>query len=291
MPSSSADALTAPTAIAPAGWHADPYGRRRERWWDGSAWSAYVRDTEDVDWDDEPFAARAARSVEPTPSLPALPAAVIGFVVGVAACFLAPSLVAGEHPLLSQVVSSAGLWLGLLAACGIVSARHGTGSIVNDLGFRFRWIDVGIGLGASIAGRMATAAALAPLPVPSTRLRDLGTDYLPSGSPGLGTVVVVALIVCVGAPVVEELFFRGLLQPRLVERLGGVAGVATTSVLFGAAHLIGWAGAISLLQAWAIAAAGLILGYLRESTGRLGPSIMAHFFFNAQVVALVVLLS
>jgi CAAX protease family protein len=37
---------------------------------------------------------------------------------------------------------------------------------------------------------------------------------------------------------VEELIFRALLQPRLIERSGAVAGILITSVLFGALHAI-----------------------------------------------------
>ncbi|MGZ4846915.1 MAG: CPBP family glutamic-type intramembrane protease [Halobacteriota archaeon] len=37
---------------------------------------------------------------------------------------------------------------------------------------------------------------------------------------------------------VEELLFRVLLQPQLIERRGAVAGILITSVLFGALHAI-----------------------------------------------------
>src|SRR5688572_11246026 len=136
---------------AVAGWYPDPYGRRRLRWWDGAAWSAYARDTADVEWDDEPLA--PAEPEDRPPALPGLGVAIVGFVAGVIAAFAGPRLVSGEHDLLAQVVSSAGLWLGLIGACGVVSRRRGTGSTVQDFGFRFRWVDVGIGLGASLAGR------------------------------------------------------------------------------------------------------------------------------------------
>src|SRR4051794_17925809 len=36
--------LTHPRVV---GWHADPYGRHRERFFDGQKWSSYVRDGED----------------------------------------------------------------------------------------------------------------------------------------------------------------------------------------------------------------------------------------------------
>lgn len=33
---------TATQASAPAGWHPDPYGTARLRWWDGHSWSAHT---------------------------------------------------------------------------------------------------------------------------------------------------------------------------------------------------------------------------------------------------------
>jgi hypothetical protein len=43
-----APALPAGT-LPPAGWHRDPFGRHELRWWDGTAWSAHVRDAAPAD--------------------------------------------------------------------------------------------------------------------------------------------------------------------------------------------------------------------------------------------------
>ena len=55
---------------------------------------------------------------------------------------------------------------------------------------------------------------------------------------------------------VEELLFRVLLQPQLINRSGAVAGILITSVLFGAVHA-GYANVYELLFA---TAAGIVLG-------------------------------
>ena len=57
--------------------------------------------------------------------------------------------------------------------------------------------------------------------------------------------------------------------------------------MFGAAHLIGWQGPASILAATAIAAGGVVLGYLRNRTGRLGTSMVAHSLFNGFAVLLI----
>jgi membrane protease YdiL (CAAX protease family) len=187
------------------------------------------------------------------------------------------------------VAAQAGLWMPLLVVCAIVSRRYGTGSVRRDLGWSFRRVDVGYGVAGWIAGRIAATIALLPFvwllqsaDAPQSDVYDDVTRY------GGGWAVLILLTV-VGAPLVEETFFRGLLQPRLCGRLGVPVGITVTSLLFGAAHLIGWQGPISLALAWSIAGGGLVLCLLRHYTGRLGPSIAAHMFFNAQALVIVAL--
>jgi uncharacterized protein len=132
-----------------------------------------------------------------------------------------------------------------------VSRRRGTGSLRRDFNLSFRWQDLGFRLAGSV----------------------------------------VVLLICIGAPFFEELYFRGLVQGRLETRLGAASGIALTSLLFGAAHLIAWQGPWTLVYAWAVAASGLVLGLMRHVSGRLGAPMAAHAFFNAQVMAIVVLLS
>ena len=108
---------------------------------------------------------------------------------------------------------------------------------------------------------------------------------------GLKAWLVVIVITCVGAPIIEELFFRGLVQTRLVGRLGVAPGIVLASLLFGAAHMINWQGVDTFTYAWAIAGGGLVLGVIRHVSGRLGPGIVAHAIFNAMALLLIQLVS
>ena len=93
------------------------------------------------------------------------------------------------------------------------------------------------------------------------------------------------LIVGVGlSPVVEEWFFRGVIQQGLVAGLGAPAGVFVTALFFALIH-----GAGLSMQAWAALTAqallfGLAFGYARHRTGSLLASILLHIGTNGMGV-------
>lgn len=105
------------------------------------------------------------------------------------------------------------------------------------------------------------------------------------------SVALVWLAACVVAPIVEELFFRRILQGWLEQRLtpglgaaqaGGLA-IAGAAVLFAAAHLgqgLAWVPLVGL---------GTVLGVLARQTGSIVPGILAHALFNAVSVVLVLM--
>jgi membrane protease YdiL (CAAX protease family) len=97
--------------------------------------------------------------------------------------------------------------------------------------------------------------------------------------------VVLLLTSVVGAPILEERFFRGLLQP-LFSRHNVVVGLLVTAGLFGAAHGFETPFRVipSLLQ-------GLVLGGVMLLTGRLRAAIAVHALNNAFVVAAMLLIA
>ena len=96
--------------------------------------------------------------------------------------------------------------------------------------------------------------------------------WQPKWPPGLLTWLLVNLGVAVLA---EELLFRGLLQPALVQRLGQWPGLLLTAALFGAAHL-------PFSPSFALVAmlAGLGYGLTFDRTGRLSAAIALHGALN-----------
>ena len=78
------------------------------------------------------------------------------------------------------------------------------------------------------------------------------------------------VVVAIGAPLAEEIYFRGLRPADLRPKRPARASPSwPRRAFFAATH-------IQLLQFPALLVFGLILGYLAWRTGRLGPAIWAH---------------
>lgn len=84
------------------------------------------------------------------------------------------------------------------------------------------------------------------------------------------------------APVVEEIFFRGFMQPALIKRTGVYLGIIITAVIFGISHTQYFDFGSAMISVTAI---GLILGIARHKTGSVMPGVFAHFFNNLLAVA------
>lgn len=105
-------------------------------------------------------------------------------------------------------------------------------------------------------------------------------EVLPTGN---ALALLETAVVAVGlAPIVEEWLFRGVIQQGLVARLGRLAGVVTTALLFATGH---GGGGFSVQSTAAVVAQifviGLALGFVREATGSLLASIGLHAAVNA----------
>jgi len=79
------------------------------------------------------------------------------------------------------------------------------------------------------------------------------------------------------APIIEEIFFRGFMQPALVKTLGAFPGIVITALIFGVSHsqYLDYNAALV-----AVTTIGLILGITKYYTGSVMPGIFAHLFNN-----------
>jgi membrane protease YdiL (CAAX protease family) len=234
--------------------------------------------------------ADADNAVDDDPPRWGLGHAIVGYVVAylLAGVFVGvyaslADLREGDRSLGLAIASLLGLWTGMAGAVWL-AARRGTGSLVREFGLSFRWSDLPIGAAAGVLSQLVLVPLLylpfqwndptlnERLQEPAEELTDLahGPAFL-----------LLAVLITVGAPLVEELFFRGVLQQSLIRRIGQpVLAVGITALAFGLAHY-------QPLQLLGLIAFGVVLGLLAWRTGRLGPGIVAHVFFNlVTVVAL-----
>jgi uncharacterized protein len=222
--------------------------------------------------------------------------AVAGFAAGLVLSAVAATVAesaTGYHtgstaaiPIAVTAADVLGLWVGLVGAALIASRLRGR----NDLGKDYGW---GLGrpwdlpVGAAIG--LACQFVLIPLLYLPFEHLDRHLSHQLSepahrdtaAAHTIGSVVILLLFLGVGAPLVEELFFRGLLLRALLGRTPVPVAVAISALLFGLAHF-------EAVQFAGLAAFGAILALLAWRTGRLMPGIGAHAAFNLAAVLSVV---
>jgi membrane protease YdiL (CAAX protease family) len=178
------------------------------------------------------------------------------------------------------------LWAGYLGITLWATWTKGRGPVL-DLGCTTRWYDAPVGLAVGIATQVLVLPALyAPifwLTGSDTEELSAPAKELAERAGSTASWLLFALLVGVCAPVVEELFYRGLLLRSLTKRgMPVVAAVVVSAAVFAAIHF-------QVLQFAGLFAFGLIAGALAARSGRLGPSIWAHIGFNMTTVVVLYL--
>lgn len=183
-------------------------------------------------------------------------------------------------------------WI-VFAGWPLLTTRLQGNGVRLDLGYEFRLPDLWWGLGGGIAcyvlatpvgwltqrifGDFDSAASEAAISADTSRL----------------VLVAYAVLVAVGAPLVEELAFRGLVFGA-VAKYEGTRGASTTralifaavwsSVIFAGIHL-------EPVRIPVLLVIGAVLSYLRARTGRVGASVVAHALNNLPGAIAIALLS
>jgi membrane protease YdiL (CAAX protease family) len=186
----------------------------------------------------------------------------------------------GRIPVWGLALLQLPLWAGYVGAVLLAGSKGG--GVVADFGLRQRPRDVPVGL---VVGVLTQVIGVWLVYLPVLRLTGIDPEELSRPARELASRadsawgwVLFALIVGLGAPVVEELFYRGLFLRALTKRgMGDVGAVVVTSLVFALVHL-------QLLQFLGLATFGLVAGALTVRTRRLGPAIWAHVGFNLTTV-------
>ncbi len=199
--------------------------------------------------------------------------AAVGFAIGTA--------IGGSGSYAETCAGLLGLWAGLVPGTVLICRIRGTGSLVTDLGLRFKFPSDFSGVAVGIACQFVLLPVIYVI-VQLLVSRDLTKDLeapareLTNNAHGAGFYFLAVLLI-VGAPLVEEIYYRGMLMRSLQRYMAPLPSIVITGVVFGAAHF-DW------VTLPGLAAFGIVLAWLAHRSGRLGPNIVAHAAFNTVTV-------
>lgn len=184
----------------------------------------------------------------------------------------------GQAPVWVTLVAALALWIPILVALQLLSVRFGLRRWESDYGLAFRSMDA-LGVPIGVLTQLVLIRlvywpleAIWPDTFSSPRLEESARDLYDSAE-GVWLAALVFIVV-VGAPIVEELLYRGLLQGAFVRRVNEWLAVVAVAVWFALIHFrpVEYPGLLVI---------GLVLGSCALVTRRLGMGIVAHAAFNA----------
>lgn len=161
--------------------------------------------------------------------------------------------------------------LGALLVNGLVPKR-----IVKDLGVGLGWFVLVMPMIMAVAF-VSTQIVTLVTQTPPEALGHETLGLLASGQGPWWAWWLTVGAVTIGAPVIEEILYRGCLQSCVRRFLKGWGAIILTSLLFALIHYN--VAAIRTLPA--LFALSLAMGLVYERTGRLMPCIVVHALFNA----------
>lgn len=175
-------------------------------------------------------------------------------------------------------------WAPMVFAIWYLGKRFGEGLLSRDFGMVFRPADLlGVPLGVIT---QLVLVRLVYVPLESLWPEVFRTDKIEERARATyesaqgGGLVLLVLVVVVGAPLVEELVYRGLLQGAFTRRLNDWIGLVVVAAWFAVIHF-------QPVEIPGLAMVGLVLGLCAIRTGRLGLSVVTHMAFNATGLVLV----
>lgn len=173
-------------------------------------------------------------------------------------------------------------WVTFLVGATLTSRAHGSSDVVADLGLALRPVDaIGIPIGV--------LAQIALLPLVYLPLREIwpatfsneqlskSAQDLVDRADGVMLPLLIVLVV-IGAPVVEEIAYRGFLQRPLLKQFSAPLVIVFVAAVFALIHF-------RPVEFPGLFAVGLIFGVCAWRTGRVGMAIAAHVGFNLTGIA------
>jgi membrane protease YdiL (CAAX protease family) len=199
--------------------------------------------------------------------------AVFLVAIGGSVAFAAHVLHAPPESGFWSVIEEGTAYAILFLALKLIFARHGR-KLLDSLG----WSKPGPFSVRSLATIGLVLSVVAVILQYVLRTPEVETPFEKLLADPASRVAVAVFGVTLG-PAIEELLFRGLLQPVLVESAGVLPGILITSVIFGALHLtqnafIWQSGVVIMLV-------GFVLGTVRHVSGSTRASTIVHIAYNS----------
>lgn len=240
-----------------------------------------------------PPATTAAHPVDQRARLPlsALAMAFAGLLAGYALSFVGGAVgyaISSSEQAWQLLFAELGLWTGMVGAAVLASRTFGSGDFRRDFGLRVRRTDPVWGLGGAAADWVAaTVVSAIIVGVFGTRYRGSNSSIVTGYSGDVAAVAIVVLFALIGAPIVEELFFRGLVQRSLEPATGTAVAIVIQGLVFGGIHVTESSGSGRLGLWLSLSAVGVVHGVIYAKTRRLPASMWTHMLFNASNLALI----
>ena len=193
-------------------------------------------------------------------------------------------IAAAARPVWLNASMAASLWIPQLAVLIVVSRAFASGHAGRDYSVQFAPRDL-LGIPIGVLSQVAVLPLIYwplqhawPDTFADKQLEQNARDLYDRAN-GVWVVVLILMVV-VGAPIVEELVYRGLLQGATRRRFGAVSSVLVVAAFFALIHF-------RPVEYPGLFAFGLVLGCCAALTNRLGMGIVSHMAFNATALVLV----
>lgn len=206
---------------------------------------------------------------------------VVFFSGAIASLFVAVLVVAGGADPLAPIPFSAVFGAQAVASFAMawyLSKTRGSGSLAADTGLIISgsdWWGVPAGMGLQIAIAIVTAPLIVwiwPDGPPSQSVAEVAES-----SETLIEQLLVLMVVAVGAPIIEEMIFRGMLLSILAKSLSRWPAILVSAAVFAAVHLFD-PNAIAVIPGLFLL--GIALGWAAMKRGDLSLAIALHSGIN-----------
>lgn len=183
-----------------------------------------------------------------------------------------------DTPIWVTLLGALGLWIPTLIGLHLASQWYGVRDAVREYGLSFRPVDL-IGIPVGVLTQLVLVRLLYwpleeiwPDTFSSPKVEESARTLYESADGGW--LVALVLLVVVGAPFVEELLYRGLLQGAFRRRVDDGVALVVVALWFALIHF-------RPVEYPGLFVVGLVLGVCALVTNRIGMSIVAHCAFNA----------